>query len=243
MTGWFESVWLYLFCCHSFSGNTLPCWCIIIFCKLWYFLYGWFQTAYVFSFVECDKLIGIIWHKNMFSLLCYYAIYNVYNGILPFCWILITDKICCMSFNHVSFDLDWNDTIMSRCYFESWLNNSYSCLLFTVSSVSEKSSVLPYVAVLFLIQDIWQGNFFCMSIPNRTSVSGSLSHIMKLWVNLKSTILRWSAVIPKAVISDPSAVFNLVVVACIGVLKLLSIVWYVEYLMRDMATPESIRAL
>ena len=46
-----------------------------------------------------------------------------------------------------------------------------------------------------------------------------------------------------AVIGDPSAVFNLVVVVCIGVLKLLSIVWYVEYLIRDMAAPESIRSL
>ena len=62
-------------------------------------------------------------------------------------------------------------------------------------------------------------------------------------MNLKSTILSWSVVIPSAVIGDPSAVFNLVGVAHIGVLKLLSIVWYVEYLMRDMAAPESIKAL
>ena len=67
--------------------------------------------------------------------------------------------------------------------------------------------------------------------------------IMKLWVNLKSAILSWSAVIPNAVIGDPSAVFNLVVFACIGVLKLPSTVWYVEYLMRDIAAPKSIRAL
>ena len=40
-----------------------------------------------------------------------------------------------------------------------------------------------------------------------------------------------------------SAVFNLVVVGCIGVLKLLSINWYVEYLMRDMTVSESIIAL
>ena len=66
---------------------------------------------------------------------------------------------------------------------------------------------------------------------------------MKLLANLKSAILSWSAVIPNAVIGDPSAVFNFVVVACIGVLKLLSIVWYVEYLMRDMAAPKSMRAL
>ena len=62
-------------------------------------------------------------------------------------------------------------------------------------------------------------------------------------MNLKSAILCWSTVIPNAVIGDPSAVFNFVMVACIDVLKLLSMVWYVEYLMRDMAAPESIRAL
>ena len=48
---------------------------------------------------------------------------------------------------------------------------------------------------------------------------------------------------PNAVIGDPSAVFNFVVVACISILKLLSIAWYVGYLMRDMAAPESIRVL
>ena len=62
-------------------------------------------------------------------------------------------------------------------------------------------------------------------------------------MNLKSAILSWSAVIPNVVTGDPSAIFNFVMVACIGALKLLSIVWYVEYLMRDMAAPESIRPL
>ena len=66
---------------------------------------------------------------------------------------------------------------------------------------------------------------------------------MKLGANLKSAILTWSAVTPNVVIGDPSAVFNLVVIACIGVSKLLSIVWYVEYLMRDMAASKSIQIL
>ena len=57
------------------------------------------------------------------------------------------------------------------------------------------------------------------------------------------TILRCSAVIPKAVISELSAVFNLAVVGCIGILKLLSMSWYIEYLRRKIATPESIRTL
>ena len=62
-------------------------------------------------------------------------------------------------------------------------------------------------------------------------------------MNLKSAILQWSAVITKAIISDPAAIFYLDVDVCIGVLKLLSMVWYVEYLMSHMAAPESIRAL
>ena len=180
-------------------------------------------------------------YSQMFSLLC--CVYRVW------CWYLdpslvlnlVADKMCHMSFNCVAFDFDWNDVIMSRWYFESWCDNSYSCLLFTVSSKSEKSAILLYVADLFLIPGIWQGKFFWISIPNSTSVSGSLSHIMQFWVNLKSAILRWSAVIPYVATGDPSAVFNLVVVACIDVLKLLSIVWSVEYLVRDMAAPESIR--
>ena len=47
--------------------------------------------------------------------------------------------------------------------------------------------------------------------------------MLKLQVNLKSAILRCSAVIPNAIIGDPSAVFNFVVVGCMGVLKLSSV--------------------
>ena len=47
--------------------------------------------------------------------------------------------------------------------------------------------------------------------------------MMKLWVNLKSAIPICSAVIPNAVIGELSTVFNLVVVGCVGVLKLLLI--------------------
>ena len=52
---------------------------------------------------------------------------------------------------------------------------------------------------------------------------------------MKSAILRSSAVIPNVVIGDPSAVFNIVVVGCIWVLKLSSMSWYVECLMSDVA--------
>ena len=68
-------------------------------------------------------------------------------------WLLIKYATCPLIFN-------WDDTILSRRYFESWFDNSYCCLLFTISSVSEKSTIILYVTVPFLIQGIWQGKFF-----------------------------------------------------------------------------------
>ena len=56
-----------------------------------------------------------------------------------------------------------------------------------------------------------------------SSVSGSWLQIIKLCVNLNSAILRCNAVAPSADIGEPSAVFNLAVVGCIGVLQQSSI--------------------
>ena len=55
-------------------------------------------------------------------------------------------------------------------------------------------------------------------MPKMSSVCGSWLQIMKLCVNLNSAILRCSAVAPSADISEPSAVFILAVVGCMGVL-------------------------
>ena len=82
-----------------------------------------------------------------------------------------------------------------------------------------------------------------MSMPNSSSVSGSLSHMINLCENLKSAILSWSVIIPNAVIGDPSAVFSCIDVTCIAVFKLVSMFCYIEYLTGEMAAPESIRAL
>ena len=74
-------------------------------------------------------------------------------------------------------------------------------------------------------------------------MSGNLLQITKLWVNLKSAILKCSSVIPKAAIVKPSTVFNLAAAGSIGVLKLSSMCQYIEYLRSDIAVPESIRTL
>ena len=41
---------------------------------------------------------------------------------------------------------------------------------------------------------------------------------MKLCMNLKSTMLRCNAIDPKVVIGEPSVVFSLAAMGCIGVL-------------------------
>ena len=57
-----------------------------------------------------------------------------------------------------------------------------------------------------------------MSIPKISSVSGNWLQIIKLYVNFNSAILRCKAVIPSADIWEQSAVFNLAVVGCMGIL-------------------------
>ena len=130
--------------------------------SLRYFFHGWFQMAYIFSFVESDMFIGVIWYQNIhrcFSFDVAYAIYDVDIWILSFCWILISDKICHMSFNCMSFDFDWDDPIMSRRYFESWHDNSYFCSSVHRFYCKWQIYCLFYVKVLFLIPGIWQGTF------------------------------------------------------------------------------------
>ena len=51
-----------------------------------------------------------------------------------------------------------------------------------------------------------------------SSVSGNWLQIIKLCMNLKSAMHRCSAVDPKVVMGEPSVVFSLAAVGCIGVL-------------------------
>ena len=57
-----------------------------------------------------------------------------------------------------------------------------------------------------------------MSMPKISSVLGNWLQIIKLCVSLKSAIHRCNAVDPKAVKDEPSAVFSLAAVGCMGVL-------------------------
>ena len=51
-----------------------------------------------------------------------------------------------------------------------------------------------------------------------SSVSGNWLQIMKLYMNLKSAMCRCNAVDPKVVMGEPSVVFSLTAMGCMGVL-------------------------
>ena len=171
------------------------------------------------------------------------SINDVHVWVFPFSWFLITDEVGHMSLNCMSFDLDRYDTIVFGWYLKGWFYTSNIYLLFTVSGVGKKFTLLLYVAILFFVPGIGQGEFPLHIIANSSSISGRLSLMMKLCGNIKSPIWSWSVVIPTAVIGDQSIVFSCIEVACIAVYKLLSMAWYIEYLTRDIAAPESIKAL
>ena len=104
-------------------------------------------------------------------------------------------------------------------------------------------SISLYVTIFSYIPNIGNGEFLLNVYPkNKFCVWQSVAND-KIMGDLKSAILKCNAIIPRAVIREPLAVFNLAVVGRIGVLKLLSVCWYVEYLISEMAAPESIKAL
>ena len=45
---------------------------------------------------------------------------------------------------------------------------------------------------------------FCMSMPNKTSVSSSLSHVVKVWEILKLAMQRYNVALPSEYTADPS---------------------------------------
>ena len=65
----------------------------------------------------------------------------------------------------------------------------------------------------------------------------------KVCENLKSAIQSWSVVIPNAVIGNLSTVLRCINIDYIAVLKLSAMFSYIEYLTRETAAPESMRAL
>ena len=211
-----------------------------------YIFYGGFKVSYVFSFVEFNVFVCAIRCQNINRCFSFDAVDAIDDANIrdpSFCWVLISNKLSHMFLNGLTCHFNWYNTIVSRQHFKGWFDSTYCCLLFTVSYVYKESSFLLYVTVFILIPSIWNENFFWTSILKIISVSSNLSQITKLWVNLKSPILRCSAVSPTAVIDKLSIMFNLAVVGYIGVLKLLLMCWYVEYWRSEIAAPESIRAL
>ena len=84
---------------------------------------------------------------------------------------------------------------------------------------------------LFASQLYDEEYLFCISMPNKISVPSSLSHMMKVWKNLKLPI------------ADPSTVFKCTAAGSILVLYQSSIVLYMLVWTSERVAPESIRVL
>ena len=116
-------------------------------------------------------------------------------------------------------------SLCPRQYFTGQFDNTYCCLLFTVSCVNKEFSIFLYVTIFVLIPSIGNGEFllninyksdFCVWQPIANY------KIMSKFKISNPQILK-CAVIPKTVIGKLSAVFNFVVVGCIRFLKQSSI--------------------
>ena len=81
-----------LICHYSFCGNTMHCWQFWIHWSLWYFI--------IFSFDECNVLIGVIWHENIhryfFPVMLWMPLIMFMLGSFPFLesWSLMKYAIC-----------------------------------------------------------------------------------------------------------------------------------------------------
>ena len=163
--------------------------------------------------------------------------------VSAFCGVFISNEVNHMFLNCCTCDLNWYNTIVSWQYLKGRFNKAYCCLLFTISCVCKEFSIFLYVTDFSLIPSTGNGEFLLNINSKIISLSDNLLQIMKLWVNVNSAILKCSGITPKAVIGEPSVVFNLAVVGCIGVLKQSSIWPYFQCLSSEIAAPESIRAL
>ena len=82
-----------------------------------------------------------------------------------------------------------------------------------------------------------------MSMPNKISVSGSLSHIIKVYENLKLALQRCNIALPSEDMDDPSAVFRCTPAGSILVLEWSLIMLYILVWANERDAPEQIRAL
>ena len=80
-------------------------------------------------------------------------------------------------------------------------------------------------------------------MPIKISVSGSLSHMTKVWENLKLPMQRCKVALPSEDIANPSHVFKCAAAGSILVLYQSSSILYTLVWTRERTAPEFIRAL
>ena len=78
---------------------------------------------------------------------------------------------------------------------------------------------------------------YCISLPNKIFVSGSLSHMIKVWENLKLAMERCKVAFTSKDIVDPSTVFKCTVAGSILVLYWSSTMLYTLLKTSERAAP------
>ena len=146
------------------------------------------------------------------------AINYINVWVSSLCSIVICNEVCHMFLDNWSTYHNWHNTIVSWWYFECQFNCTYCCLLFTFFVYVTNFPSFLNVTVFFLCPLHMIMRIFCMLMPKISSVSSNWSQIIKLCVNLNSAILSCNAIVPIVDIGEPSAVFSLAVLGCMGVL-------------------------
>ena len=158
-------------------------------------------------------------------------------------YVLFTDEVSLWGFWTVSFDGDCCDAIKPRWYFKGDFTTAMSCCCsqFLVYIKNKSSHCMNSCLSASQLYD--KEYLFCMSMLNKISVSGCLSHMRKVWGNLKLAIQRCRVALPSEDIADPSTVFKCNSAGSILVLYWPWIMLYMLVWTSKRPTPESIRAL
>ena len=117
----------------------------------------WFKASNVFSFVKCKVFIGVITDKNVNRcpvLNLVNAINDVNVCISSFGSAVICKEVCHLCGDEWSTDLDWNHTIVSGWYLESWFQCTYHGCVIVGMCKSQEFTIPLYITVFVLVPSI-----------------------------------------------------------------------------------------
>ena len=116
--------------CNSFRHHFLQCHaiCLVSTLLVCWIQDHWSEVSNVFSFVKCEVFICVIRDKYVNKCLAFDLV-NAMNyvnvWVLSFGSTVICKEVCHMCCNNRSTDLDWDHTIVSEWYLESYYRSVY----------------------------------------------------------------------------------------------------------------------